>query len=274
MAESLSAPKRFKGIAAIQADAVQTALAAFGLTANHRASSLELVKGQATSLGRVPFIEDAVVEHDARNVPGYALVKSNVTGRALFQKDDEQLEVVTANRRDLEHCFGVDLIYVNLTKQNVVMIQYKMLEADGKVGDQTDWIYRPDDQLDVEINRMKAFAAAHTPGPKEYRLNPQVFYMKFVKRDARLGSSGIIMPLDHFEKVRADKSFRGPRNGLRLSYTTLTGRYLRQTPFLDLVKCGYVGAHAKTSADFRALIDEILDGNKAVVAAIQQKVAT
>lgn len=271
VAESLSVPKRFRGNAALQEDAVQTALAAFGLTSNDQALKVELVEGRATALGRVAIMEDSVVEHDARSVPGYSLIQSDVTGRAVFQKGEDQLEVFTANRRDLEHCFGVDLIYVNLTKQNVVMLQYKMLEAAKKSGDITDWVYRPDSQLDVEIARMSVFATAHSPGPKEYRLNPQVFYMKFVKRDALLGDGGIIMPLDHFEKVRADKSFRGPKKGLRLSYKTLNGSYLRQTPFLDLVKCGYVGAHAQTSDEFRVLIESILDGNKAIVAAIQKR---
>jgi hypothetical protein len=271
VAEFLLVPKRFKGNAALQEDAVQTALAVFGLTTSDQALKLDLVAGRDTALGRVAIMEDSVVEYDARTVPGYSLIQSDVTGRALFQKGEEQLEVITANRRDLEHCFGVDLIYVNLTKQNVVMLQYKMLEAVGKVGSQTDWVYRPDVQLDVEINRMKAFAAARPPMKKEYRINPQVFYLKFVKRDARLRDGGIIMPLDHFEIARANPSFKGPKKGLRLSYTTLRGRYLRRTSFLDLVKCGYIGAHARTSSQLRLLINAILDGNKAVVAAIQKK---
>lgn len=272
VADSLSVPKRFSGNAALQEDAIRTALAAFGLASNDQASKVDLVDGQASALSRVSIMEDSVVEHDARSVPGYTLIQSDVTGRALFTKGEEQLEVFTANRRDLEHCFGVDLIYVNLTKENVVMLQYKMLEPAGKVGDETDWVYRPDGQLDAEISRMKTFAQSHTPGPKEFRLNPQVFYMKFVKRDAIIGDGGIIIPLDHFEIVRADKSFRGPKKGLRLSYKSLNGRYLRQTPFLDLVKCGYVGAHAKTSTELRTLIEAVLDGNKAVVAAVQKKV--
>ncbi len=272
VAESLSVPKRFKGNAAMQEDAVQTALAAFGLGPSDQATQVELVEARPTALGRVAIMEDSVVEHDARRVPGYSLIQSDVTGRAVFRKGDEELEVFTANRRDLEHCFGVDLIYVNLTKQNVVMLQYKMLEPARKTDAQTDWVYRPDGQLDVEIARMNAFSAAHVPGPKEYRLNAQVFYMKFVKRDASLGDGGIITPLDHFEKVRTDPSFKGPRQGLRLSYKSLNGRYLRQTPFLDLIKCGYIGAHAQTTAELRVLIEAILDGNKAVVAAVQKKV--
>ena len=274
VSESLSSQKRFKGNAEMQVDAVQTALAAFGLAATDQALTVELVEGKATALGRVAIMEDSVVEHDARSVPGYSLIRSDVTGRAVFKKGEDQLEVFTANRRELEHCFGVDLIYVNLTKQNVVMLQYKMLEPSKKTDDQTDWVYRPDGQLDAEIARMNAFAAAHAPGPKEYRLNPQVFYMKFVKRDAKLGDGGIITPLDHFEQVRTDPSFMGPKKGLRLSYKSLNGRYLRQSPFLDLIKCGYIGAHAKTASEFQVLIEAILDGNKAIVAAVQQKIGT
>ena len=274
VAEKLSVPKRFKDNTAMQEDAVQTALAAFGLGASDQAISVELAEGRSTALGRVAIMEDSVVEHDSRSVPGYSLIQSDVTGRAVFKKGEDRLEVFTANRRELEHCFGVDLIYVNLTKQNVVMLQYKMLEPSSNTDVQTDWVYRPDRQLDVEIARMKAFAAAHAPGPKEYRLNPQVFYMKFVKRDAKLGDGGIITPLDHFEQVRADPSFKGPKRGLRLSYKSLSGSYLRQTPFLDLIRCGYIGAHAKTAAEFQVLIEAILDGNKSVVAAVQQKIGT
>ena len=272
VAEALASPKRFFGNAANQQDAIQTALAAFGLSASDRASSLELVEGKATSLGRISIIEDSVVEHDARTVPGYELIRSDVTGRALFKKDDEELEVFTANRRDLEHCFGVDLIYVNLTQQNVVMLQYKMLEITARAKGTSDWEYRPNDQLDVEIARMKAFAAANSPGQQEYRLNEQIFYLKFVKRDATLGKGGIIMPLDHFEALRAGPAFKGKNRGVRLSYEALKGRYLRQTPFLDLIKCGYVGAYAKDTKNIQILIESILDGDRAVVAAVQRKV--
>lgn len=273
VADKLSMPKRFKGNTAMQEDAVQTALAAFGLGSSDQAIRVELAEGRSTVLGRVSIMEDSVIEHDARSFPQYSLISSDITGRAVFKKGEDQLEIFTANRRDLEHCFGVDLIYVNLTKQSVVMLQYKMLEPTTKADGQTDWVYRPDSQLDAEIARMTAFASAHLPGSNEYRLNPQVFYIKFVKRDALIASGGIITPLDHFEKVRADPAFKGPRGGLRLSFQSLAGSYLRQTPFLELIRCGYIGAHAQQTADFQLLIESVLNGDKAVVAAVQKKIA-
>lgn len=199
--ESLSVPKYFRSVAALQEDAVHTALRVFGLSPDDQARSLELVEGRETALARVGIMEDSVIEHDARHVPGYDLVHSDLTGRAVFERDSERLEVFTANRRPLERVFGVDLIYLNVSRQNIVMLQYKMLEPLRKDGD-TDWIYRPNDKLDKEIRRMRNYDTQHAPGPYEYRLNPAVFYLKFVKRNGAIRSGGIVMPLDHFDRLR------------------------------------------------------------------------
>jgi hypothetical protein len=277
----------------VQEDAVQTALKAFGLATNDRAERVELIEGKATALARLPVMEDAVeekpsptrdqvilqtrmpliedsaIEKDARSVPGYILTSSDLTGRAVFKKGRETLEVFTANRRDLEHVFGVDLIYVNLTKRNIVMVQYKMLEPNRRDGEATDWLYRPDSGMAKELARMKRFAKQHAPGPLEYRLNSQVFYLKFVKRDAALSSGGIVTPIDHYERLLVDPACKGPRKAIRISYESLGGRYMRQGAFIDLIQSGYIGAHATTTNYLGTLIQAVLDGDRAVVAAIQ-----
>jgi len=268
VAEYLSSPKKYRNAAALQEDAVRTALHAFGLTPDDQAAALELVEGRETALGRASIMEDSVVEHDARHLPGYDLVESDLTGRAVFTKNDQRLEIFTANRRDLEHVFGVDLIYLNASRQNIVMLQYKMLEPLQKAGE-TDWIYRPDAKLDDEIRRMRKFGVAHLPGPHEYRLNPAVFYLKFVKRDGLIRGAGIITPIDHFEQLRKDPACKGPKGGLRISYDGLAGRYMRQNAFLDLIRSGYIGAHAETTRHLKTLVEAVLKNNRAVVAAIQ-----
>ena len=272
VAESLFTPRTFRNMAALQEDAVRAALKAFGLGPDDQASSLELFEGKETALARVRIMEDSVIEHDARHVPGFDLVGSDITGRAVFTRDRERLEIFTANRRPLEHVFGVDLIYLNATRQNIVMLQYKMLQPD-RDKEETDWIYRPDANLDREIRRMQQFAAEHVPGPYEYRLNPAVFYLKFVKRDGAITSGGIITPIDHFLKLRDDPACRGPRGGLRVSYDRLDGRYLRQAAFLDLLRSGYIGAHAETTQHLKMLVQAVLDGDRGVVAAIQRPVS-
>lgn len=268
---SLSSPTHFRTMAAVQKDAVQTALRAFRLSANDQAASLSLPGGQETALAEVPIFEDSVIEHDARVVPGYDFVGSDVTGHAVFRRGSEKFEVYTANRRPLERVFGVDLIYLNTTRQNIAMLQYKMLEPVNRKRGDGDWIYRPDAQLDSEIRRMRQFSIQHPPGQYEYRLNPQVFYLKFIKRDGALKNAAIITPLDHFERICDDPACQGPKGGVRISFNGLAGRYLRQAAFLDLLRSGYIGAHAETTAHLKELVQAVVRGNKAVVAAVQSQ---
>jgi hypothetical protein len=271
VAESLSAPRYFRDTAALQEDAVHTALKVFGIAPSAQALSLELVERKETALARVGIMEDSVIKHDARHLPDYDLVKSDLTGRAVFEHANERLEVFTANKRPLERVFGVDLIYLNASRQNIVMLQYKMLEPLREEATDTDWIYRPDTKLDSEIQRMRKFMAENLPDPYEYRLNSSVFYLKLVKRDRSLSNCGIIIPIDHFEKLRMDPACRGSRNVLRVTYETLAGRYLRQNAFLELVRSGYIGAHAATTIHLKTLVEAVLCNDKAVVAAIQHR---
>ncbi|NKC11537.1 MAG: hypothetical protein GKR94_04820 [Gammaproteobacteria bacterium] len=273
VAASLSAPKHFRGPEALQEDVVHAALRTFGLAGDERALSLETVDGERTALARIDIIEDAAIEHDAKHVPGYDLVGSDLTGRAVFARGGEKLEVYTANRRPLEEVLGVDLIYLNVTRQNVVMLQYKMLESHKQNGE-TDWVYRPNKKLAEQIARMELFSNAHPPGPHEYRISSQVFYLKFVKRNGAIRSGGIIMPIDHFSIVRTDPACRGPRGAFRVSFDALGGRYLRQGPFLDLVRSGYVGAHATATSNLTVLVRAIIKDGHAVVAAVQSQATT
>ena len=265
---SLSAPKYFRDEHAMQYDAVHSALRTFGLSPDDQAVSVDLARGQNTALDMVNVMEDSVVEHDARSFPNFELTKSDITGRAVFEKDHERLVVYTANRLPLEKVFGVDLIYPNMTRQNIIMVQYKMLERQPHKGQNNDWIYRPDANLDSEIQRMRRFGKQCPPGSDEYRLNPQVFYLKFVKRDGALRNAAIVLPIDHFERLQANPLHRGPRGGVRVSFESLEGRYLRQGPFLDLIRAGYIGATAKTTDIFKELINAIVS-DSAVVGAIQ-----
>ena len=270
VAASLASPERFHGAAEMQQDAIQSALRAFGVSADDQAVSLDLVDPE-TALARVEVREDTVIEHDARSVLGYDLVGSDVTGRAVFENRDEKLEIYTANRGHLEEAFGVDLIYMNMTRHNIVMVQYKMLEPIQRNGKDEDWIYRPDKNLESEIKRMQKFRKNHAPGSYEYRLNPEVFYLKFVKRDGAMKNASITMPIDHFERLREDLSCRGPRGGFRISFESLAGRYLRQTAFLDLIRSGYIGSHARTTKDLKTLVEYVVREGRAAVAAIQSQ---
>ena len=268
---SLLSQERFHSAAEVQKDAFQTALRAFGLSTDDQAVSVYLTENQETALARVDVREDTVIEHDARSIPGYNLIGSDITGHAVFKKGFEKLEIYTANRGQLENVFGVDLIYMNITRQSIVMVQYKMLEPLRQNANEADWIYRPDDQLESEIERMQKFREEHSPGLYEYRLNPQVFYLRFVKRDGALKNAAITIPIDHFERLREDPVCRGPRGGFRISFESLEGRYLRQEAFIDLIRSGYIGAYADTTKHLKALVEAVVQQDRSVVAAVQSQ---
>ena len=52
-------------------------------------------------------------------------MEKHVTGLAVFKNGNERLDVYTANKGPLEKMLGVDLIYMNETVGNTVMVQYK-----------------------------------------------------------------------------------------------------------------------------------------------------
>ena len=264
----LSVPTNYNGTIALQEDAVRSALKAFEIEPGD-ASLVDVAPDKETAIRRIWVSEDSVIEHDARSFPGFTLMRSDVTGRAMFEKRDERIEIITANKRPLEQVFGIDLILVNLVHSNIAMLQYKMLERVDAPGGSVDWIYRPDDQLENEIDRMRIFSKDLGP-VTDYRLNPEMFYLKFVKRDASIHSSAIITPLAHFDFLRSDANFRGEHGGFIVTYERLGGRYLREIPFLDLVRSGYIGARTATADQIKPLIDAVLRNERGVVAAIRE----
>lgn len=118
-------PKHYENARALQEDAVYLALKAFGATDG---ATTVVLPGADTAIGTVRLLEDAVIEHDARWIPGWRLTDSDLTGKAVFARRGEQLEVFTANKRPLEKLFGVDLIYLSKARGALVMVQYKMME--------------------------------------------------------------------------------------------------------------------------------------------------
>lgn len=269
---ALETPKTYSSNIGLQQDAIALSLKTFGLSDDAAPDVLELPDDHDTALAGFRITEDNVIEHDARIVPGFTLSHADLTGRALFHNKNgtEVLEVITANKRPLEEALGIDLIYLNSIKQNIVMVQYKMLDRSRR-SNKTDWLYHPDGQLEKETNRMNSLSRFfQTPGPLEYRLNQQVCYLRFVRRDAALGKSAVTMPIDHYETLRNDPACKGPRGAFRISYSTLNGRYLHQEGFLDLIRSGYIGAYAETTHDLTSLINEILKGGRAVVGAMRR----
>ena len=258
-----------ESIERLQLDALKMALRAFGLPDDAPAATINVARDSKTGLTRLNVHEDGVIEHDARVVPGYEFIDSNVRGQATFRKGEQTLEVYTANRRKLEEAFGVDLIYLNLFHRNAVLVQYKMLEPKGGEGEPTDWVYREDNHLQKQLKTMRLFRSNHgrTDG---FRLSREAFYFKFVRRQKPENSTNILLPLSHFEEILQDSAFRTVHGNVRVSYKGLSGRYMRQTAFIDLIQAGYIGSDASTTEHLRALIDGVQLGDDSLVVAVQR----
>jgi len=267
---ALSRNRKFSNAKSLQEDALNMVLKAFGRRRTPKVDKV-FISSEETALDSiVHIVEDSVIEHDARSIPGYELIQSFVTGRAIFKSGDgRRLEVFTANRRRLEKVLGVDLIYVNKIRGNVIMVQYKMLEAVRDKDDRIiDWNYRHNEQLTKEILRMKTFTGKTLPSEFEYRLNSDAFYMKFVKRDGSLEDTAMIIPLNHYETIKQKPNAQGQTS--TISYNGLDGLYLRPSGFIELMKTGYIGSYSTLGDNFQDLINLVLDGDKSIVAAIEE----
>ena len=180
--------------------------------------------------------------------------------------------VYTANRLLLEEMLGVDLIYVNNTKGNIIMIQYKMLEQENG-GRGKYWIYRADDRLRKQIAKMviPEFQGSRS----DYRLNATPFYFKFVKRRREIGESlqPFLISLEHLGQILSSPNAEGPRGGIRLDYDALDGTYLRESDIIGLIRSGYIGTHRAMSSHLAAIISEVSRGNRALVLAWQKRIS-
>lgn len=267
-----------------QRDAIKTALATFGISRTATPMSANVPADSDSSLQRytrmedrsgnnqdVHVLEDSVIDHDATMIPGFSLIEKDLTGRAVFQNSREKLVIYTANKKPLEEMLGVDLIYINALVGSLIMVQYKMLSRETEDNNaNSDWIYRPDEQFDKELKRMQL-----PPNPiqiDDYRIHSDPFFFKFVKRKGNGKAHGtFIVSLPHLKLLLESPACRGVRGGLRIGFESLAGVYLRETAFIALIRCGYIGLHRKVTEAMRPLIKAVADGDRALVLAWQQR---
>ena len=259
-----------------QTDAIESAMAVFGIRANEIPDELVTKRDTEPGLGMIDVehvFEDNVIRADASQLPGFDAIAPDIKGRAVFVKGDERLVIYTANRLPLERMFGVDLIYINETRGNIVMVQYKMLEEHINNGKSRDWLFRPNNRLWKEIARMNIPSNTGTEHT-DYRLSNSPFFFKFVKRKHVLDDSPkfFFVSLDHLIQILESPEGQGPRCGIRLSYETLDGTYLRNTDMIGLIRSGYVGTHRADTQALARIISEGAKGNNAVVLAWQKRI--
>jgi hypothetical protein len=269
-----------------QFDAIKTAMAAFGLSKSDFPEILEVAEGSDSTLNYLDthfdpiaepptdasVLEDNVIAKDASMIPGFELLEKHVTGRAVFFNSGERLEVYTANKGPLEEMLGVDLIYINESAGNTVMVQYKMLITHtDPVSVKTDWIFRPDEQFRSEVERMRLLSIKGKL--EDYRMHRSPFFFKFVKRKGDGEShASYVVSLDHLNHVLDSPKSKGPKGGVRVGFESLEGVYLRETDLLGLIRSGYIGTHRIETNALKPFIEGVSEGKRALVLAWQKAI--
>lgn len=262
-------------VMAQEKDATGLALEFAGLDRRHLLS-----KNFQRTAAPAPFIkglqqydvrEDSMIFRDMQVFGDWRGLIDAPIGMAIFENNSKLVTIVNANRTPLEETLGVDLIYYHDQFHSYVMVQYKKMERTSQ-----DWVYRPDDQLYEEIERMRAFQVINQDSSEElaipdYRLHPGLFYLKLCPErifDAYSSDliKGMYLPVDYFDLLEKSPEMRGKRNGLRVSWNNTT-RFLNNTLFINLVKDGWIGARKVTSDTVTEIIQNSLDGKRSLLLA-------
>lgn len=219
--------------------------------------------------------EESALQHDLVNWPG--MDASLMAGWSCFSQGDRRLDVIYANKNDLEHTLGVDLIYYNETYSSFILVQYKLMNKETV---ECEYVYRPDEQLEAEIRRMDNFAKAyHHDGPlcshEGYRLNGDGFFVKLVpNRGLRPASGelieGMYLARDYLHFLLGQYGPKGPNKGKIITFDNAY-RYLTNTEFSRFVERGWIGTKGTESAELVELLTTFMTTGKSLVFAHEKK---
>ena len=206
--------------------------------------------------------------YDASHFPHWPPLAGNRVDWRLFTDGQRSLRVGDVNATKLERILGVDLIYRHLESDTFVLVQYKKMRRDahGK------WSYRPDAQLDAELERMRKVdttAVEAAADPATWRLNPRGCFLKLVRPPEFFDPTsdrllnGIYLPLLYLVEL-----FAAHPEGTRphLGYDTID-RYITAELFVALVLQGWIGTRGVTTRAIQKLVDAAVGAQHSVIIA-------
>lgn len=268
----LKSKKTFNNHASfMQDDAIHFAISIAKLDSSFRLESVEIKENTETELIRLS--EDNVIIFDTNNDIQGLSREIDITGRAIYRNESEELIIYTANKNPLEHLLGVDLIYINNIQKNMVMVQYKMLEKECD-----SWIFRDNNnQLRDEAERMNSIKEIlNDNSQNEYRLNPSPFFLRFIKRQSS-GNNPVsfCISLDHYQQIMNQPVTLGPRGGRRIGYDEMQKHYIGKSELEGLIRSGYVGTYSQDTDNIHAIIHLISSGqqNNGLVIAFKNRLS-
>ncbi|WP_328563258.1 hypothetical protein [Streptomyces coelicoflavus] len=200
-----------------------------------------------------PALEDHLIMHDTRVMHGWLSEETSHVAWRKFREHGRTLLVANANRIPAEHALGCDIIFYNVTRHSLVLVQYKKLNA-ARGG-----FYYPDSDrknLTKELLRMRSldrYAARYTGPADEQRLDPSPSWIKLCHPRSVLPHTtemihGMYFSRRQFESLRDDARLKDGRGGaVRFGYKNVP-TYLDNTLFTRLVETGQIGTTG-TSTD-------------------------
>lgn len=215
------------------------------------------------------MLEDQMLTHDYGVLSDPRTWGSDFSGRAFTVPSTGAVVTVWyANRANLEHLLGVDLILYHSVHKSFLLIQYKKMKVESD-----EHVYRLDHQLDVEIERMEQ-VVRETVTSDGSRLHPNPFFLRFCWERQDMGChgrfellKGMNLPLEYFTYLRQSDRFRTKRGAEVLDKESV-GRYLDNTHLIDLFKNGWIGSASITSDQISHFVQEQLGKKHSIVVAM------
>jgi hypothetical protein len=252
------------GALALERDAVHLALSFAGFDVDDTATwDASAEGGYLARLGYLPREEVL-----SRRFPGWQPLAGNRIDWTLFTDGRRSLRVGDVNATKLERILGVDLIYRHLESDTFVLVQYKKMKRDAR----GRWRYRPDAQLDAELERMRKVdttAVEAAADPATWRLYPRGCFLKLIRPPEFFDPTsdrllpGIYLPLLYLDELFAAHEEGTPQY---LGYDTVD-RYMTAELFVALVRQGWIGTRGVTTRAIQALVDAAVGARRSVIIA-------
>lgn len=218
--------------------------------------------------------EESAIQHDLFNLENEKASLHSM-GVSTFKQGSRTLEVVYANKNDLEKTLGVDLIYYNQEFHSFVLVQYKLMKDHNE---EEGYYYRPDNQLKKEVDRMNKFYERHgeiesIKTHKEYRINSDGFFFKLVPNKGIQAASeqmisGMYLTRKYINFLLSDDGPKGKQGGTLISFNN-SPRYVTNTEFVNFVNRGWVGSNCEQSEVLSDMIMSFLNSGQAVLVATE-----
>jgi hypothetical protein len=215
--------------------------------------------------------EESALQHDLFSWDG--ITPMHDAGISIFNQGERKLEVIYANRNSLENTLGVDLIYYNEAYNSFMLVQYKLMKEENH-----EFVYRPDQQLNDELERMETFCKSFIASNKiikheDIRLNTDGFMLKLVpnhgiKPVAGELIKGMYVTREYMNFLIGANGPKGVKGGAKITFGN-SPRYLTNTEFSQSVNRGWIGTRGVQSETLRKLIKQFYETGRAVLVAYE-----